>query len=83
VVSLIKLGNLAVVVPGIALWSFGVLILLLTAIGASFDAREFWMRAEAIGVAPLAYAREPRDGRDARGGRAANGPPVRGLDPAR
>ena len=47
VVSLIKLGNLAVVVPGVALWSFGVLILLLTAIGASFDAREFWLRADA------------------------------------
>lgn len=47
VVSLIKLGNLASVVPGIALWSFGALILLLTAVGASFDAREFWLRADA------------------------------------
>jgi paraquat-inducible protein A len=47
VVSLIKLGNLATVVPGIALWSFGALILLLTAVGASFDAREFWLRAAA------------------------------------
>jgi len=47
VVSLIKLGNLATVVPGIALWSFGVLILLLTAVGASFDPREFWRRAAA------------------------------------
>ena len=47
VVSLIKLGNLATVVPGIALWSFGVLIVLLTAVGASFDAREFWLRAAA------------------------------------
>ncbi|MEP7083762.1 MAG: paraquat-inducible protein A [Betaproteobacteria bacterium] len=47
VVSLIKLGNLALVVPGIALWSFGVLILLLTAIGAAFNGREFWLRTEA------------------------------------
>jgi paraquat-inducible protein A len=47
VVSLIKLGNLAIVVPGIALWSFGALILLLTAVGASFDAREFWLRTDA------------------------------------
>jgi len=47
VVSLIKLGNLAVVVPGIALWSFGALILLLTAVGASFDARAFWLLADA------------------------------------
>jgi paraquat-inducible protein A len=51
VVSLIKLGNLATVVPGIALWSFGVLILLLTTIGASFDAREFWLRADATRAA--------------------------------
>ena len=47
VVSLIKLGNLATVVPGIALWSFGALILLLTAVGASFNSREFWLRADA------------------------------------
>ena len=47
VVSLIKLGNLALIVPGIALWSFGALIVLLTAIGAAFNAREFWLRADA------------------------------------
>lgn len=54
VVSLIKLGNLATVVPGIALWSFGVLILLLTGVGASFDARAFWLRAEANRAAQAA-----------------------------
>ena len=47
VVSLIKLGNLATVALGIALWSFAGLILLLTAIGASFNSREIWLRAEA------------------------------------
>jgi paraquat-inducible protein A len=46
VVSLIKLNNLAVVVPGIALWSFGGLIVLLTATGASFNPRELWARAK-------------------------------------
>ena len=45
VVSLIKLGNLAVVVLGTALWSFGALILLLTAIGALFNPRELWAEA--------------------------------------
>jgi len=45
VVSLIKLGNLADVVLGPALWSFGVLILTLTAIGVFFNPREIWSDA--------------------------------------
>ncbi|MEP6701842.1 MAG: paraquat-inducible protein A [Betaproteobacteria bacterium] len=45
VVSLIKLGNLATVVLGTALWSFGFLILLLTAIGVLFNPRELWAEA--------------------------------------
>ena len=49
IVSLIKLNNLALVVPGIALWSFGGLIVLLTAMGASFNPRELWARATTIG----------------------------------
>lgn len=49
IVSLIKLNNLAVVVPGVALWSFGGLIVLLTAMGASFNPRELWARATTIG----------------------------------
>jgi paraquat-inducible protein A len=46
-VALIKLGKLATVVPGVALWSFGGLILLLTAIGAAYDPRAIWRCAEA------------------------------------
>lgn len=46
-VSLIKLGKLATVVPGVALWSFFGLIMLLTAIGAAYDPREIWLRAKA------------------------------------
>ena len=49
VVSLIKLNNLAVVVPGVALWSFAGLIVLLTAMGAAFNPRELWARAGSIG----------------------------------
>lgn len=41
-VSLIKLGDIATVVSGIALWSMGGLILLLAAIANSFDFRELW-----------------------------------------
>jgi len=49
IVSLAKLSHLATVLPGIALWSFGALMLLVAAAAASFDARELWARAEAVG----------------------------------
>lgn len=45
-VSLVKLAHLAAVVPGIALWSFGGVILLLAAAATSYDPRELWRRAE-------------------------------------
>jgi paraquat-inducible protein A len=41
-VALVKLAHLAHVVPGIAIWSFGGLILLLTASVASFNTHELW-----------------------------------------
>jgi paraquat-inducible protein A len=41
-VALVKLQHLAHVVPGIALWSFGGLILTLTAAVASFNTHELW-----------------------------------------
>jgi paraquat-inducible protein A len=47
-VSLAKLTHIAHVVPGIALWSFGVLMLLLAAAAASFEAQDLWARVEAI-----------------------------------
>ena len=50
-VSLVKLANLAGVVPGIALWSFGVLMLVLAAISAVFDPRALWERAAAVSAA--------------------------------
>jgi paraquat-inducible protein A len=46
-VSLAKLSHLASVKPGIALWSFAVLMLLLAAGAVSFDARALWSRVEA------------------------------------
>ena len=61
-VALIKLGNLATVVPGIAIWSFGALILLLAAAGGGFDQRAIWLRADANRLLLL---------RDADGTRAA------------
>jgi paraquat-inducible protein A len=46
-VALVKLAHLAIVVPGIALWSFGGVMLLMAAATAAFDARDLWTRLEA------------------------------------
>ena len=46
-VSLVKLAHLAAVVPGVALWSFAGVMLLMAAATAAFDARDLWIRLEA------------------------------------
>ncbi|MBB5460280.1 paraquat-inducible protein A [Paraburkholderia sp. Cpub6] len=43
-VALVKLAHIASVVPGVALWSFGALMILLAAASAAFDPHELWMR---------------------------------------
>jgi paraquat-inducible protein A len=43
-VSLVKLAGMATVVPGVGLWSFGGLLLMIAAAIASFDARVIWAR---------------------------------------
>ncbi len=47
-VSIVKLGQMASVVPGVALFSIGALILLLATINASFDPREVWSRLPVV-----------------------------------
>ena len=47
-VSFVKLGHLANVEAGIALWSFAALMLVMAAIEANFDPRDLWQR-----VAPI------------------------------
>jgi paraquat-inducible protein A len=44
-VALVKLTHYGSVIPGIALWSFGILTLLMAAAAASFDIRDVWDRA--------------------------------------
>jgi len=44
-VALVKLGHVASVEPGIALGSYGALMLVMAAIEASFEPRELWARA--------------------------------------
>jgi paraquat-inducible protein A len=41
-VSVVKLSNFASVVPGIALWSFGGLMLTIAAVAQSFNPRDLW-----------------------------------------
>lgn len=45
-VALVKLTHIASVVPGVALGSFGGVMLLLAAAASSFDSRELWARLE-------------------------------------
>ena len=42
IVALVKLSHIAIVITGIAMWSFGGLMLLFAAIAASFDPRMIW-----------------------------------------
>jgi len=45
-VSLVKLTSSFKVIPGISLWSFGALTLLLAAAASSFSTRDVWARLE-------------------------------------
>jgi paraquat-inducible protein A len=45
-VALIKIAELATVIPGVAMYALGALIFLLAAIQASFDPRDVWLRVE-------------------------------------
>ena len=45
-VALIKIAELATVIPGVAMYALGALVFLLAAMQASFDPREVWRRVE-------------------------------------
>src|SRR5260370_25737246 len=45
-VALVKLAAIASVVPGIAMWAFGAVILLLAAAAATFDPHDIWSRID-------------------------------------
>jgi paraquat-inducible protein A len=45
-VSLVKLAALATVVPGVALWSFAALLVLLTLLSSSISTRDLWQLSE-------------------------------------
>lgn len=48
-VSLAKLSHIASVRPGVALWSFGMLMFLVAAAAASFEAHDLWEQVAAVG----------------------------------
>jgi paraquat-inducible protein A len=48
VVAITKLMGMASIVPGLALWSFALLMLVLAGAMASFDPESVWERAEAL-----------------------------------
>ncbi|VCU68572.1 Inner membrane protein YebS [Pigmentiphaga humi] len=58
VASLVKLSAMATVLPGVALWSFGCLTVLL-AVVVSFDPAELWEYAERIEAGQDGMAAEP------------------------
>ncbi len=45
-VALVKLTHNFIVIPGVALWSFGGLTLMLAAVAASFNPRDVWIHVE-------------------------------------
>lgn len=45
-VSVVKLGEMATIVPGVALWSFALLIVVLAAASAALDTQMVWDRLE-------------------------------------
>jgi paraquat-inducible protein A len=44
--ALVKIAELATVIPGVALFALGALVVVLTAMQLSFDPREIWTRVE-------------------------------------
>jgi len=48
IISVVKLGDMAEVIPGIALWGLAGLVLLLAASAAVLEPRQLWARLESI-----------------------------------
>lgn len=47
-ITLVKLADMATIIPGVALWSFAGLILLFSAVSSSFSVRQFWMWVDQV-----------------------------------
>src|SRR5476651_1348517 len=47
-VALVKLQHIATVVPGVAIWAFGAVMLLLAAAAVTFNPRDIWARLDSV-----------------------------------
>ncbi|RDK00921.1 paraquat-inducible protein A [Paraburkholderia lacunae] len=47
-VALVKLQHIATVVPGVAIWAFGAVMVLLAAASVTFNTRDLWARIDAM-----------------------------------
>jgi paraquat-inducible protein A len=47
-VALVKLAQLAGIIPGVALWAFAILMLVMAAIATTFEPRALWLRASVL-----------------------------------
>jgi paraquat-inducible protein A len=50
-VALVKLAHIASVVPGVAMWAFGAVMVMLAAAAATFDSHDVWARIDRARVA--------------------------------
>jgi len=57
-VALVKLAHIASVVPGIAMWAFGAVMLVLAAAAAAFDPHEIWARIDVARGLALSRSRQ-------------------------
>src|SRR4030095_7540095 len=75
-IALIKIAELALVDPGIGMYAVGALVVLLTAIGITFEPDEIWRRIEWVDPQPSVAGGAEGDARPRAAGRACL---VRGL----
>jgi paraquat-inducible protein A len=57
IVTLVKLSDVATIIPGVAFWSFIGLVILFSMITASFSVRDFWIWVGMIGAAKSGHER--------------------------
>lgn len=63
-VALIKIAQLATVIPGIGMYAVGLLVVLLATVSATFDPHAIWTRVVwADGTIPVEYRLQPHGAR--------------------
>jgi paraquat-inducible protein A len=81
-VALVKLAHIAGVVPGVALWAFGAVMLALAAVSSAFDPREFWEQVSAARRASGAGANQTHANHEMHATHAMHAAPIHAPAPA-